>query len=202
MADEFRIYAACLASYNNGVLHGRWIDADGGADHMRAEIAAMLRESPCPNVQVDCPDCDHLIHNINGCPTCNGTGTVPSAEEYAIHDYDGFGSIKLGEHPDLDTVAELAGALEEHGEAFRIWYANDNSDGVDVERFQEQYRGCFKSLEDYAAEMIEDIYGGELKNLPDILKFHLVLGIARDLELGGDIWSESGDEGVHVFDNH
>jgi hypothetical protein len=24
---EIRIYVACLASYNNGILHGAWIDA-------------------------------------------------------------------------------------------------------------------------------------------------------------------------------
>ena len=27
-----RIYVACLAAYNNGILHGVWIDADGGED--------------------------------------------------------------------------------------------------------------------------------------------------------------------------
>lgn len=26
--DGPRIYVACLAAYNNGHLHGRWIDAD------------------------------------------------------------------------------------------------------------------------------------------------------------------------------
>jgi hypothetical protein len=40
-----RIYVACLASYNNGVLHGRWVDADQDADDIRSEIAEILRES-------------------------------------------------------------------------------------------------------------------------------------------------------------
>lgn len=30
MSDN-RIYVACLASYNNGVLHGKWIDATADA---------------------------------------------------------------------------------------------------------------------------------------------------------------------------
>ncbi|WP_024353472.1 antirestriction protein ArdA [Brevundimonas naejangsanensis] len=41
-----RIYVACLAAYNNGFLHGAWIDADQDADQIRVEIAAMLARSP------------------------------------------------------------------------------------------------------------------------------------------------------------
>ena len=53
-----QIYVACLASYNAGVLHGEWIDLEGrDADDVRDEIARILRESPHPNVTVDCPDC-------------------------------------------------------------------------------------------------------------------------------------------------
>lgn len=35
-----RFYAACLASYNNGVLHGRWIDASSDVlgDHKTHKI--------------------------------------------------------------------------------------------------------------------------------------------------------------------
>ena len=31
LTDQPRIYVACLAAYNNGYLHGAWIDADQGA---------------------------------------------------------------------------------------------------------------------------------------------------------------------------
>jgi Antirestriction protein (ArdA) len=31
-----RIYVACLAAYNNGRLHGEWIDADQPADEQPA----------------------------------------------------------------------------------------------------------------------------------------------------------------------
>jgi len=37
-----RIYVACLASYNNGVLHGSWIDCEGkGADELTGRIWAL-----------------------------------------------------------------------------------------------------------------------------------------------------------------
>ncbi len=61
-----RIYIACLAAYNNGHLHGAWIDADQDADQIRDAIAAMLARSP-----------------------------VEDAEEYAIHDYEGFEGVLL-----------------------------------------------------------------------------------------------------------
>ena len=54
--SEIRIYVACLAAYNNGCLHGRWIDAMQGEDHIWLETSAMLAASP-----------------------------VQDAEEYAIH---------------------------------------------------------------------------------------------------------------------
>ena len=54
-----RIYVACLAAYNNGYLHGDWIDADQDVDEIRDEIATMLARSP-----------------------------IEHAEEYAIHDYE------------------------------------------------------------------------------------------------------------------
>jgi antirestriction protein len=208
---EYRIYAACLASYNSGVLHGRWIDADQDADAIRDEIAAMLRESPYPNVRVECPTCGgdgkFAEANYDGegapeepCDDCNGTGTVPSGEEYAIHDYEGFGTIKLGEHPDIDTVAEMAAALDEHGEAFEFWYANDSRNSVDVDSFRDDYQGCYDSLADYAEQFVTDCYS--LRDVPDFIKTHIDYeGIGRDFELGGDIWTERGSEGVHVFRN-
>lgn len=42
--DRPRIYVACLAAYNNGILHGAWIDADQEPwaiwDAIRAMLAA------------------------------------------------------------------------------------------------------------------------------------------------------------------
>ena len=60
-----RIYVACLSSYNAGRLHGRWIDCDQTAEEIREEIRLMLEESP-----------------------------EPWAEEWAIHDYEGFGGLR------------------------------------------------------------------------------------------------------------
>ncbi|NIJ81204.1 antirestriction protein ArdA [Xanthomonas cannabis] len=71
-----RIYAACLASYNNGVLHGRWIDLYAAdLDDVQGEIAEMLRESPHPNVTVDCPACVDVEFPITR-TTCTKCGVT------------------------------------------------------------------------------------------------------------------------------
>ena len=41
-----RIYVACLAAYNNGYLHGEWIDANQDTDDLHAEIKKILASSP------------------------------------------------------------------------------------------------------------------------------------------------------------
>jgi len=60
---EPRIYVADLAAYNNGILHGVWIDATTELDDIQEQVRKMLRSSP-----------------------------EQDAEEYAIHDYEGFGN--------------------------------------------------------------------------------------------------------------
>lgn len=201
-----RIYVADLSAYNAGNLHGRWINADQDADDIRAEIAEMLRESPCPNTVCECPRCAADITVPVGecaedCPVCKGTNEVTTAEEWAIHDFEGFEGIRLSEQEDIDTVADLAAAIEEHGEPFAVWWNNENRDSVDVDRFLEQYRGTYSSLADYAEEVIGNCY--EIDKLPDVIRFHIDWdGIGRDMELGGDIWTHEGGDGVYVFDNH
>ena len=49
-----QIYIACLASYNNGTLHGKWIDATSDVNEMQEDVNAMLRSSEYPNVMVEC----------------------------------------------------------------------------------------------------------------------------------------------------
>jgi len=213
--STIRIYVACLASYNNGVLHGAWIDADQDADAIQSEIDAILRTSRFPSVTVDCPTCDGRGHSMRGidsadqpngapCPDCNARGTVPSAEEYAIHDHEGFGEIRIGESESIAKIAALATLTEEHGYAFTAWYSNgadEDAPATWADAFSESYLGTYRTLEDWAAETLEDT--GSLADVPDSLRNYIDFAAwARDAELGGDIWTARGGDGVLVFDNH
>ncbi len=127
MSTEPRIYVACLAAYNNGRLHGEWIDADQSADELHEAVARMLAASP-----------------------------QPGAEEWAIHDYEGFGSLRLGEYESLERIATIAAGIAEHGDAFSAWLSYDESqDATDAQSFEDAYRGEWDSLRAYAEDYAE-----------------------------------------------
>jgi len=46
---EPKIYVACLAAYNNGFMHGEWIDARKDADALYCDVKKILTTSPIPN---------------------------------------------------------------------------------------------------------------------------------------------------------
>ena len=166
-----RIYVASLSDYNAGRLHGEWIDADQTADDIFLEVKAMLAQS-----------------------------REPIAEEWAIHDYEGFGGISIHEWESFETVAELAEAIEEHGDAFAAFYGyQDQGDTVaeSVDVFEEAYRGEWDSERDYAEQFAEDI-GLEI---PEWLAGYVDWeSYARDL-FCGDYYSVDANPGVYVFSN-
>jgi antirestriction protein len=135
MQNELKIYVACLASYNNGCLHGAWIECEGkSADELQEEISTkVLQTSKFPNVMVE----------VAG-------KMVPSSEEFAIHDHEGaFGLIE--EYSPLSYVAQLAEMIAEHGEAYALYAKNlGGSELPSGEDFQEHYQGEFEHEEAFA----------------------------------------------------
>ena len=190
--SDLRFYAACLASYNNGVLHGAWIDASDDVDAMQADVNQMLRESPFPNVTVE--------HPVSG-------EDVPSAEEYAVHDYDGLPS-RLGEHPDLQAIAdyvELIDAADDRGldaAVVAAVVANFNGDvGEAKDAIEDNYLGAFDSLTAYAEDYIEST--GMLDGVNDtVARYFDFESFGRDLELGGDVYTIRVDGQLHIFSAH
>lgn len=171
MSAEIRIYVACLAAYNNGILHGAWIDATQDVDDIMAEVQQMLSASPEPN-----------------------------AEEWAIHDYDGFGSYAISEYEGFDTVRAIANFLEEHPNLGCELLNHFNGD-IDEARtaLDDQYHGCYSSLADYAQNLTE-----ETTEIPQNLAFYIDYDrMARDMEMSGDIFAiETAFDEVHVFCGH
>lgn len=123
-----RIYVACLAAYNSGILHGAWIDATQGAWGIWEEVQAMLARSP-----------------------------IPDAEEHAIHDYEGFAGAIIGEYEGFEEVAALAEFITEHG-ALGGALLNHFGGDLDEAReaIDEHYHGCHASLADYMQELTEE----------------------------------------------
>ncbi|WP_266031245.1 antirestriction protein ArdA [Brucella intermedia] len=166
-----RLYVACLASYNSGVLHGRWIEASSDVDEMQDRINAMLRKSKFPNVTVKCPECEGAGKpwgfGDSVCEECDGSGTVNAAEEWAMHDSEDLPSC-FGEYPGLQAIADYVEFLEDH----------DNHDEGDLRAIFEDYRSAddasdamrdrfvtiCESFRDYADEYADEVVLSECSN--------------------------------------
>ncbi len=156
-----RIYVACLASYNAGTLHGKWIDVDAHSD-VAEEIATMIKESP-----------------------------TQGAEEWAIHDHEGWLGLDPSAYCDnelpelarlLDEHGEAFAAWVKNGNA-QSYDFDDYESG-----FQDAYAGEWDSLEDFANEILED---SGLRQVPEEWRRYFdFAAYGRDLELGGDIWRD------------
>ncbi|KQR82857.1 hypothetical protein ASF98_02320 [Arthrobacter sp. Leaf337] len=171
------IYVASLADYNNGRLLGDWIDATIGADAIHEKITAILARS-----------------------------TEPAPEEWAIHDYEGFGNKRLSEYERIEDVAALAEGIEQHGEAFTAWVDYTGLDPEDWHHFDDAYLGEFDSLTAYAEQMIDDLgWRDEVeKYLPESLQPYVKIdaeAMAEDMRLNGEIYSVESDSGIYVFNS-
>jgi antirestriction protein len=167
-----RIYAACLAAYNNGDLHGRWIDAAQSADDIAAEVQAMLVASP-----------------------------QPCAEEWAIHDYEGFGDLRLSEWESFERVAAIAAGIAIHGDAFSAWLDCDQShDPADRDAFAVSFLGEWNSIYDYAEHYAEETgLNAVVEKIASPYVCVDLLGLVRDLDIELHIVN-SRHHTVYVFD--
>ena len=169
---EHRVYVASLADYNAGRLHGRWIDATLGAEHIQSETAAMLKES-----------------------------REPFAEEWAIHDYEGFDGWKLGEWESFDTVAEVAAAMEAADDpaALGAWIANQPEYNIqNLDRFVDEYCGEWASGEEYAEQFYTETDGAEA--LGPLAMYIDWAHVWRDKFEYANTWSANAPGGIYVFE--
>ncbi|MEM6411962.1 MAG: antirestriction protein ArdA [Pseudomonadota bacterium] len=168
-AERPRLYVACLAAYNNGCLHGRWMDATT-PDEIMAQVRVMLADSP-----------------------------QPDAEEWAIHDYEGFEGANLSEYASFENACELADFIEEHGALGGKVLKHFGSELAEARAAFEDYAGEYSSAADFAEQLHEDT-GTEI---PEALRYYIDWqALARDIELNGEIMVfQTRFHEVHIFWN-
>lgn len=124
---------------------------------------------------------------------------VAHAEEWAIHDYEGFHSYRLEEYSSFKTVSKVAEFLMEHGSLGAVLLSIFNNDIVEAETaMRDSYAGVYKSLGEYAEEVIT-----QTETIPANIVLYVDFdGIGRDMEMSGDIYTiETAHDEVHVFYN-
>ncbi len=161
-----KIYVACLAAYNEGKLHGAWINANQDTDCIVEEIRQMLAESP-----------------------------VPHAEEWAIHDFEGFYGCDIDEYANIDFVAEIAAFIREHDEvgAAALKYLNYDME-TSKKWMEDHYCGIYDTEEDFARETMEETY-----SIPDYLQNYIDYQLVAQDWFLSDYTSLEIDHRVAVF---
>jgi antirestriction protein len=178
--DPPRIWVGSWLDYNNGVLHGDWIEADQEEAEIWADIQAIL----------------------DGSPTAAETGEA--AEDWGIFDYDSFGSVKIGEQEAVSYVSAIARGIAEHGPAFAAW-ADLIEDQTQLDGFTDAYLGEHDSIEAYAEDQLDELGYNQMLDaqLPEHIRRYVefnIAGLARDLWLSGDVMiCHRPDGGVWLF---
>ncbi len=168
-----RIYVSSLSDYAAGTQLGTWIELghDVTEDDVCDQIAELLQ---------------HSSHD---------------GEEWAIHDYEGFGALNLGEYERLKDVVWWAQVIDEHGTdlgSALIEIAADR--GTTPQRvYEEAYEGKWDSFRHYAEELFDELYPS--MNEQQVLSYVDYESFARDLEMGGEYNMRQADDysGVFVF---
>lgn len=147
---------ACLAAYNEGKLHGVWIDPLLGAEHIEAEVAKMIAKSP-----------------------------AYGPEEALIHDYEGFQGFDIGETGDWEFVAEVAELIDNNPLIAYLLKAEGYPETVAglkeaQDYHDEHYWGKFESYREVAEELLNE--QGLLDEVPECLRGWIDLqGYGEDL---------------------
>lgn len=171
-----RVWIGSLADYNNGTLHGDWVDAAVDDEELIVAAQRIL-----------------------------ATSEEPDAEEYAIFDYDDFGDFKVEQYEQLSLVAKVARGIQEHGDAFAAWAQLHDADPDMLDAFEDNYLGEYDSPEVWAREIadesnieqrIKETFGADLASY---IRFDAAQ-FARDAWLGGDIYvMHKDDSGCWIF---
>jgi antirestriction protein len=174
-----QIWVASLADYNNGTLHGVWLNAAQEESELQAAVDSMLAASPLT------------------------AATGEPAEEWAIHDSQGFGPLRIDEHESLRWISLVGKGIAEHGLAFAA-YADVVEDEELLAGFDAAYLGHYDSLHVYIEQLINDLGYDYImaQALPAKVRPYVKIDIsatANDLLLGDLHALPAPDGGVWIF---
>lgn len=127
-----KIYVACLAAYNNGILHGEWIEANSDVDELQKGVDKVLQSSPAPD-----------------------------AEEYAIHDYDDFPNLgEYPGLERIAEVTELIESSDFDVDTVKavIDYADDIEG---AQKMLDDNHGVHDSFQEYADELADEMIAAQ-----------------------------------------
>ena len=173
--DGPAIYVACLASYNKGILYGKWISLEWCTDLQELEqaVSDVLKGSP-----------------------------EADAEEWAIHDSQCLPSFLQGEYESLERLNEWAEVTANVSDRDAYMYACENeADIISEDKFMEIYWGHHSSEAHFVEEHYEE--QGVLKDLPCELAYAIDWQRVWESEFDCNGWhSHYANGGYYIFSNY
>lgn len=97
--------------------------------------------------------------------------SIENAEEWAIHDYEDFGEIRLSEYEDLETIVKYAEFIIDHealGQALIVDYGIEEAQTM----MEDYYHGSYESEVDFARYVLEEYHSNPI---PDHWLCYLVV---------------------------
>lgn len=176
------IYVACLAAYNNGWLHGKWIDCTASYHDVCGEIQSMLRDSPVTKE----------FGEIGG--------------EWTIHDSQNWGHFQVEESADIEELCEVADVLkngrDHYDSELIVAIMNDFKYSVDksVSYLENFYIGEYNSAQDYADKVLGE--SGAFDRIPWLRGYFDYEGYARDLEINSLTTYDAPNRRVYILHNN
>ena len=127
----------------------------------------------------------------------------PIAEDWAIHDHEHFGGLRLGEFEDIERVAEAAHLIVEHGEvvAALVEHFGGLSNLDEAKTYMaDAYCGEHENVGCYAYELAHDVFSDEMRAVPEFIRHNIDWNaVGEELEMAGDIFTVQVGRQVHVF---
>jgi antirestriction protein len=126
---------------------------------------------------------------------------VEGAEEWAIHDYEGFGGLRLDEYEEIETLVEIADLISEQG--VLVTHVVGHCGGLEyleeARRLMEEcYQGAYDNTIEWAEDFLEDT--GELDKIPEHLRGYFDFErYAHDAEISGEIFTVEVGGKTHIF---
>lgn len=140
-----RAWVGCLGCYNSGRLNGKWLDGSVAADMVAAGLAQEITVGE---------------YTAARCLTCGG-------DEFWVMDHENYYGLIDGECSPV-TAQEHAATIEEMQRQgidldAAAAFIEDRGEW-DLDAFQDAYVGQFASMEEYAQELAEELYGDKIRD--------------------------------------
>ena len=173
---EPSIYAACLAAYNQGQLHGVWLSAEIEPEDMQKAIRYMLLMSPAEG----------------------------NAEEWAIHDTDNMEGLKVKLlSTNFEEIKAVGDAIAEHGEPVAL-FINESSLGQPIIQtigeYPEKYKGRYDSEKDFVEDQCEANGWYDALEKAGINSFYLDIDAIKNDWFNDTYWSIRNGANCYIYE--